>query len=182
MLADEPVASLDPAMSRSVLGSLKSAKARRHGATVVCALHQLDYALEFADRIIALRGGKCSWMTIPKRWINRPKPPCMNWQGAPNPLKTELKRSRGVSTDSTAHPWERWEFARTVTPRNILMLLAALVLLSISAHNTEMNRKPLWKRAKRRYRSSASANRRCWTARCLRQQSVSHPNFATHRG
>ena len=57
VIADEPVASLDPAMSRSVLESLKTA-AKHHGATVICTLHQLDYALEFADRIIALREGK----------------------------------------------------------------------------------------------------------------------------
>ena len=57
VIADEPVASLDPAMSRSVLDSLKTA-AKHHGTTVICTLHQLDYALEFADRIIALRKGK----------------------------------------------------------------------------------------------------------------------------
>lgn len=57
VLADEPVASLDPAMSRSVLQNLKTS-AQQHGATVVCTLHQLDYALEFADRIIALRQGE----------------------------------------------------------------------------------------------------------------------------
>ena len=57
VIADEPVASLDPAMSRSVLESLKTA-AKHHGATVICTLHQLDYALEFADRIVALRKGK----------------------------------------------------------------------------------------------------------------------------
>jgi len=57
VIADEPVASLDPAMSRSVLDSLKTA-AKNHGTTVICTLHQIDYALEFADRIIALRDGK----------------------------------------------------------------------------------------------------------------------------
>lgn len=57
VLADEPVASLDPAMSCSVLDSLKRA-AQHHGATVICTLHQLEYALEFADRIVALRKGK----------------------------------------------------------------------------------------------------------------------------
>jgi len=57
VLADEPVASLDPAMSRSVLNSLKKA-AQIHGATVLCTLHQMDYALEFADRIVALRNGE----------------------------------------------------------------------------------------------------------------------------
>jgi phosphonate transport system ATP-binding protein len=56
VLADEPVASLDPAMSRSVLESLKCA-AQHYGATVICTLHQLEYALEFADRIVALRQG-----------------------------------------------------------------------------------------------------------------------------
>jgi phosphonate transport system ATP-binding protein len=57
VLADEPVASLDPAMSRSVLDSLKRA-AKQHGVTVVCTLHQMEYALEFADRIVALRSGQ----------------------------------------------------------------------------------------------------------------------------
>lgn len=57
VLADEPVASLDPTMSRGVLNNLKSA-ARLHDATVVCTLHQIDYALEFADRVVALRDGK----------------------------------------------------------------------------------------------------------------------------
>jgi phosphonate transport system ATP-binding protein len=57
VLADEPVASLDPAMSRSVLNTLREA-AKQHCATVLCTLHQVDYALEFADRIVALRKGK----------------------------------------------------------------------------------------------------------------------------
>jgi len=57
VLADEPVASLDPTMSRSVLNNLKTA-AKLHNATVVCTLHQIDYALEFGDRVIALRNGR----------------------------------------------------------------------------------------------------------------------------
>jgi phosphonate transport system ATP-binding protein len=57
VLADEPVASLDPTMSRSVLNSLKTA-AKHHGATVICTLHQVEYAIEFADRIVALRKGR----------------------------------------------------------------------------------------------------------------------------
>ena len=66
VLADEPVASLDPAMSRSVLNSLKTA-AKHHGATVVCTLHQLEYALEFADRIVALRSGEVFFDGTPKQ-------------------------------------------------------------------------------------------------------------------
>ena len=65
VLADEPVASLDPAMSRSVLDSLKTA-AKQHGITVICILHQLEYALEFADRIVALRAGEIFFDGNPK--------------------------------------------------------------------------------------------------------------------
>lgn len=57
VLADEPVASLDPAISRSVLTLLKRT-ASQHSTTVLCSLHQIEYALEFADRIIGLRQGK----------------------------------------------------------------------------------------------------------------------------
>ncbi|PLX49804.1 MAG: phosphonate ABC transporter ATP-binding protein [Desulfobulbaceae bacterium] len=56
VLADEPVASLDPAISRNVLNLLKQT-ARQHDTTVLCSLHQVDFALEFADRVIGLREG-----------------------------------------------------------------------------------------------------------------------------
>ncbi len=57
ILADEPVASLDPAISRDILGLLREA-AREQGATVLCSLHQTDLAREFADRIIGMRKGR----------------------------------------------------------------------------------------------------------------------------
>jgi phosphonate transport system ATP-binding protein len=56
VLADEPVASLDPATSRSVL-ALLAETSRRTGATVLCSLHQIDLAVAFADRIVAIRRG-----------------------------------------------------------------------------------------------------------------------------
>jgi len=65
VLADEPVASLDPTTSRSVLSSLKRAS-RQHNTTVVCSLHQVEFAIEFADRIIALRKGKLVYDGSPK--------------------------------------------------------------------------------------------------------------------
>lgn len=57
ILADEPVASLDPKTSRLVLQYLRAA-CRELGITVVCNLHQVDYAREFGDRIVGLSGGK----------------------------------------------------------------------------------------------------------------------------
>ncbi|MES2269394.1 MAG: phosphonate ABC transporter ATP-binding protein [Pseudomonadota bacterium] len=57
ILADEPVASLDPRLSREVLNLLRT-QALNRGATVLCSLHQLDLAKDYADRIVALQGGR----------------------------------------------------------------------------------------------------------------------------
>jgi phosphonate transport system ATP-binding protein len=57
VLADEPVASLDPTTSRSVLELLRQASLDA-GATVLCSLHQVELATSFADRVVALRAGR----------------------------------------------------------------------------------------------------------------------------
>ena len=57
LLADEPVSSLDPQSAENVLGILRSI-ARETGIAVVCALHQVDLARRYADRVVALRGGR----------------------------------------------------------------------------------------------------------------------------
>ncbi|WP_296598694.1 phosphonate ABC transporter ATP-binding protein [Phenylobacterium sp.] len=57
LVADEPVASLDPRASDEVL-ELMRREARARNVTVLCSLHQLDLARRFADRIVALRGGR----------------------------------------------------------------------------------------------------------------------------
>ena len=57
ILCDEPVASLDPKTSRVVLGYLK-AICKEEGIAVICNLHQVDYAVEFGERIVGLSAGK----------------------------------------------------------------------------------------------------------------------------
>lgn len=57
VLADEPVASLDPKISREILSLIRDA-ARERNATVLCSLHQVDLAREFGDRIVGMRDGK----------------------------------------------------------------------------------------------------------------------------
>src|SRR5256885_5569376 len=57
ILADEPVASLDPKTARSVLQYLRDAT-RELGIAVVCNLHQVDYAREFGDRVLGLAQGR----------------------------------------------------------------------------------------------------------------------------
>ena len=57
ILADEPIASLDPASSRKVMASLAQVN-QQLGVTVLVSLHQVDYAFAFCPRTIALRGGQ----------------------------------------------------------------------------------------------------------------------------
>ena len=57
LLADEPVASLDPEAAADVMELLREL-ARREWIAVVCVLHQLDLAQRFADRVIGLRQGR----------------------------------------------------------------------------------------------------------------------------
>jgi phosphonate transport system ATP-binding protein len=56
LLADEPVAALDPDLSHQIL-SLLSGLAASHGMTLLCALHQPELAERYFERVIDLRGG-----------------------------------------------------------------------------------------------------------------------------
>lgn len=57
LLADEPVASLDPESSDQVMALIREIAADQ-GLTVVCSLHQVDLAISWADRIVGLRHGE----------------------------------------------------------------------------------------------------------------------------
>ncbi|WP_353844009.1 ATP-binding cassette domain-containing protein [Brevibacterium sp. RIT 803] len=57
LLADEPVASLDPVSALDVINLLRQI-AEEDKLTVIASLHQVQLAIEFADRIIGLRTGQ----------------------------------------------------------------------------------------------------------------------------
>lgn len=57
VLADEPVASLDPRAGREVMDLLWEI-GRERRMTVVCTLHQLDLAMDYASRIVGLKDGR----------------------------------------------------------------------------------------------------------------------------
>jgi len=56
LLADEPVAALDPDASLEIMAVLQRL-AREDGLAVVCVLHQMDIARKFADHVVGLRAG-----------------------------------------------------------------------------------------------------------------------------
>ena len=57
ILADEPVASLDPVLAHSIMQYLEQIN-QEDGAMVICSLHFLDLVHPYADRAIALNEGK----------------------------------------------------------------------------------------------------------------------------
>ena len=65
LLADEPVASLDPATSHSVLRFVEQIN-REDGITVLCSLHFLSLARKYATRIVALKEGSLVFDGVPE--------------------------------------------------------------------------------------------------------------------
>jgi phosphonate transport system ATP-binding protein len=57
ILADEPVASLDPVLAHSILGSLEKLN-QEDNITVLCSLHFLDLVQRYATKVIGLREGR----------------------------------------------------------------------------------------------------------------------------
>ena len=65
MLADEPVASLDPVLAHSIMQYLELIN-QEDGVTVLCSLHFLDLVHRYADRVIALNEGQLVFEGAPQ--------------------------------------------------------------------------------------------------------------------
>lgn len=66
MLADEPIASLDPLNAKVVMDALRTIN-REDGITVICNLHTLDTARSYCDRIIGLKDGVLVFDDVPAK-------------------------------------------------------------------------------------------------------------------
>jgi len=64
ILADEPVASLDPVLAHSIMQYLEQIN-QSEGVTVLCSLHFLDLVHRYADRVIALKDGSLMFEGTP---------------------------------------------------------------------------------------------------------------------
>ena len=65
LLADEPVASLDPNAALSIMKLLKKIN-KDFNITILCNLHQTDLAMKFSDRIIGLSNGSLAFDQKPE--------------------------------------------------------------------------------------------------------------------
>lgn len=74
LLADEPVASLDPSTSHSVMKYLENIN-KEYGVTIVCNLHFLSLVRQYATRVIALKDGELVFeggpSDIDEEWFQR---------------------------------------------------------------------------------------------------------------
>ena len=66
LLADEPIASLDPLNARLAMEALHSIN-KNDKITVICNLHTLDTARHYCDRIIGMKSGKLVFDGTPKK-------------------------------------------------------------------------------------------------------------------
>ena len=83
ILCDEPIASLDPKSARVIMGYLR-AIADTYGIACLVNLHQVDFAIEYSDRIIALRDGE------------------KVFEGTPNMLSSEMiEEVYGIAPDAS---------------------------------------------------------------------------------
>ena len=100
LLADEPIASLDPATAERLLALMRDI-CKSDGLTAVVSLHQVGFARMFADRIIGLAGGAVAFDGTPEQLTDDvavrlydTAPPA--YREAPAPVLTSNCQSEGI--------------------------------------------------------------------------------------
>lgn len=152
VLADEPVASLDVAISETILQLLRETSARR-GTTVLCSLHQVDLAKKFADRVIAMRAGEViadgpsgelDNVALGRIYSVAPAPP---ERVEDERVPTLRQAAAGDSSPSGAaigaaapRPPAEWRLRQPIDKRAVGIALAVCLLLGVSAQRTEIPR------------------------------------------
>ena len=69
LLADEPIASLDPEAAEEIMRLLQRL-ARSERIAILCVLHQVELAYAYADRVIGIRDGRIAF-DLPRNQVSR---------------------------------------------------------------------------------------------------------------
>lgn len=101
VLADEPVASLDPESARLVLATLRNV-ARDQGIAVLCSLHQVELAREFADRLIGLKAGRIVFDDAPNAIDPAVEQALYQHSGSSDAGERQTSNDSGRESDSLA--------------------------------------------------------------------------------
>ena len=115
LLADEPVASLDPEAADGIMRLLRQL-AHRDGLAVMCVLHQVDLAFDYADRVVGMRGGRTVFDAPPVRCR---APRCANsiW---PTGMSGEFL---------SALPLRSWAGAAGIALRSVVVVLGLAIVV-----------------------------------------------------
>jgi len=96
LLADEPVASLDPESSAQVMRLIADIS-REDRLTVLCSLHQVDLALSFGERLVGLRSGR-TVLDMPASAVTRQDAMAVYSAGASGGLDVAAGSAAGTTT------------------------------------------------------------------------------------
>lgn len=99
LIADEPVASLDPATAHRVLTLLRTV-CKQDGITALVSLHQVELARKFADRVIGMREGRIVFDGAPQQLDAAALDQIYDRQGSPDDPELES----AVEDDSSWNP------------------------------------------------------------------------------
>jgi phosphonate transport system ATP-binding protein len=88
VLADEPVASLDPENTRVVMDALQRIN-RHFGVTVVCNLHSIELARTYCDRLVGMSAGRVVFDDVPAALTDVAARDLYGTEERPGPLASE---------------------------------------------------------------------------------------------
>ena len=101
VLADEPVASLDPENTRAVMDALQRIN-RHHGVTVMCNLHSLELARLYCDRLVGVAAGRVVFDDVPATLTDAAARELYRGAGAEAPDAPEILVPDGATEGAAA--------------------------------------------------------------------------------
>src|SRR5882724_939946 len=96
VLADEPVASLDPENTRVVMDALQRIN-RHYGVTIVCNLHALELARAYCDRVVGMAAGRVVFEDAPAMLTDAAARALYGMEGARTPNALEPRQPSGAA-------------------------------------------------------------------------------------
>ena len=123
LLADEPVASLDPEAAEEIMRLLQRL-AREEELAVVCVLHQVELAYAFADRVVGIRDGRIAF-DLPRPAVARCGAPALSERGGmsagADPAGGAVRRARVGASPGDGGPLRPVPFGAASSSRLIVV-------------------------------------------------------------
>ena len=136
VLADEPVASLDPVLAHSIMSYLEAIN-QEDGVTVLCSLHFLDLVHRYGQRVIALNEGELVFEGPPNKSMTSGLERFTDRR--PSELADRDAKATGEETPSDQTPSQTAKKRPRRTLWLIIGILAGLVVYAYAFETTEVS-------------------------------------------